>query len=57
MSVLESVKETVGLTEEQPQYECDDCGHRFTTDADTDSDWFQCPDCGADSATQIEPDD
>ena len=57
MSVLESVKETVGLTEEQPQYECDDCGHRFTSDADTDSYWFQCPNCGADSATQIEPDD
>ncbi|WP_324759994.1 hypothetical protein [Haloarcula montana] len=54
MSVLESIKETVGLTAEQPTYECDDCGHQFESDAETDSYWFQCPECGADSATQIE---
>lgn len=54
MSVLESVKETVGIEEEKPEYECDDCGHTFQSDADSDSYWFQCPECDSESLTELE---
>jgi len=54
MSVLETVKETVGLTDEKTRYECDDCGHTFHSDADSGSYWFQCPECKSESLTELE---
>lgn len=46
MSVIDTVKRKVGLEEQDPQYECEDCGERFRSAADEESYWFQCPECG-----------
>ncbi|MDS0220452.1 hypothetical protein NDI54_03695 [Haloarcula sp. S1AR25-5A] len=54
MSVLETVKQKVGITEEKPLYECADCGHEFRSDADPDSYWSKCPECESSETTQIE---
>jgi len=53
MSVLQSVKETLGLEETGPKYECGSCGNEFTSGTEPGSYWFECPECGADDATQI----
>lgn len=55
MSVIETVKRKVGLEEQNPLYECDDCAYQFRSAADEDSYWFQCPECGSDEVTEIEP--
>lgn len=52
MSVLESVKQAVGI-DTPPKYECQDCGHTFRTEADTDSHWYSCPECEGDDLEQI----
>ena len=52
MSVLDSVKQAVGLTEQPPQYECEECGHVFRTTADPDSYWYNCPSCDAEAINQ-----
>lgn len=54
MSVLETVKETVGIADEQTEYECDDCGHTFQSDANSESYWFGCPECKSESVTELE---
>lgn len=54
MSIIETVKRTIGLEEQDPQYECDDCGNRFRSAADDESYWFQCPDCGSDEVRKVE---
>lgn len=54
MSVLESIKEAVGLEEQSPKYECQDCGHTFRTDADVDSLWYSCPECEGEDLEQVE---
>jgi|GEM_PF-922635 len=54
MSVLETVKEKVGLADETPQYECDDCGHEFESAADPDSYWMKCPECESQDHTRLE---
>lgn len=53
MSIIETVKRKVGLEEQDPQYECDDCGSRFRSAADDESYWFQCPDCGSDEVKEV----
>lgn len=53
MSIIETVKRKVGLEEQDPQYECDDCGSRFRSAADDESYWFQCPDCGSDEVREV----
>jgi predicted Zn-ribbon and HTH transcriptional regulator len=52
MSVIESIKETIGLAEDGQRYECQSCGHTFRTDADPSSRWYSCPECDGDD---IEP--
>lgn len=54
MSVLETVKEKVGIADEKPLYECEDCGHEFRSAADPDSYWSKCPECESQEITQIE---
>lgn len=54
MSVIDTVKRKVGLGEQAPEYECEDCGRRFRSAADEESYWFQCPDCGSDDVTKVE---
>lgn len=45
MSVLESVKSAIGLSNDRPTYECVDCGNTFESATDPDSHWFKCPEC------------
>jgi predicted RNA-binding Zn-ribbon protein involved in translation (DUF1610 family) len=54
MSVIQSVKETLGLNETKPNYECDSCGNEFHSSTEAGSYWFECPKCGADDATRID---
>jgi len=54
MSVIETVKRKVGLEEQDPLYECEDCGDRFRSAADEGSYWFQCPECGSDEVREVE---
>lgn len=54
MSVIDTVKQKVGLEEQAPQYECNDCGERFHSAAEEGSYWFQCPECESEDVTRIE---
>lgn len=54
MSVIDTVKEKVGLAEQKPKYECADCGHEFRSDADEGSYWFQCPECSSRELDRVE---
>ena len=54
MSVIDTVKQKVGIEEQPPQYECEDCGERFRSGADEDSYWFQCPECGSEDVRRAE---
>lgn len=56
MSVLDSVKEAVGLTEQPPKFECEDCGHEFRTTADPESYWYNCPACDGENITKLDDD-
>lgn len=47
MSIVQSVKEAVGLDSDHPTYECVDCGASFEGQADPGSYWFKCPECGS----------
>jgi Zn finger protein HypA/HybF involved in hydrogenase expression len=53
MSVLQSLKEAVGLAESRPEYRCTECGTTFYSASDPDSHWFQCPECESDDAELI----
>jgi len=54
MSVIETVKRKVGLEDQNPLYECDDCGDQFRSAADEGSYRFQWPECGSDEVTKVE---
>jgi len=54
MSVIETVKETIGLEERTPDYRCESCGAEFDSGSEPGSYWFQCPECGEDDATRID---
>lgn len=54
MSVIDKVKRKVGLQEQNPQYECDDCGRRFRSATEEGSYWHSCPDCGSEELTKTE---
>lgn len=54
MSVIQSIKETIGIAEKPPRYECQDCGHTFRTEADPDSHWYSCPECDSEDLERIE---
>ncbi|MUW14814.1 zinc ribbon domain-containing protein [Halorubrum sp. CBA1125] len=47
MSVLQTVKEAVGLDNHDPAFRCEECGNEFEY-SDPDSYWFSCPECGND---------
>jgi predicted RNA-binding Zn-ribbon protein involved in translation (DUF1610 family) len=53
MSVLQTVKETIGLAESAPEYECDACGAQFNSGTEPGTYWFECPECGEDDATEL----
>jgi len=53
MSVLQTVKETIGLEESAPEYECNACGAQFHSGTEPGSYWFECPGCGEDDATEV----
>ncbi|WP_276273698.1 hypothetical protein [Haloarcula litorea] len=54
MSVLETVKQKVGIGDEEPTHECEECGREFSSDADADSYWFQCPECGSEDLAELD---
>jgi len=54
MSVIDTVKQKVGLEEQDPQYECEECGERFRSATEEGSFWFECPDCGSDDVTEVD---
>ena len=54
MSVLETVKQKVGIEEQKPEYECEDCGYEFRSSAKPGSYWFTCPECESDDLTEQE---
>ncbi|MBX0296102.1 hypothetical protein [Haloarcula nitratireducens] len=54
MSVLDTVKQKVGMADEKPEYRCEDCGNEFESDSDPGSYWFQCPECGSEDLTEID---
>ncbi|WP_169051884.1 hypothetical protein [Halorhabdus amylolytica] len=54
MSVIQSIKETIGLKEPRPTYRCAECGTEFQSSSDTDSHWFGCPECDSSDAELIE---
>jgi|AntRauTorcE11898_2_1112593.scaffolds.fasta_scaffold51286_2 Zn finger protein HypA/HybF involved in hydrogenase expression len=54
MSVIETVKDVIGVEDQRPTYRCDDCGTEFESEADTDSYWFSCPECDSHNATRID---
>lgn len=54
MSVLETVKEAIGVADERPTYNCPDCGETFQSEADPDSYWCSCPECGTKDIEPVE---
>jgi predicted RNA-binding Zn-ribbon protein involved in translation (DUF1610 family) len=53
MSVLQTVKETIGLEESALEYECNACGAQFNSGTEPGSYWFECPECGEDDAAEL----
>jgi len=53
MSVLDTVKSTIGIGSSKPRYRCEDCGQEFESTADQDSYWFGCPECDSDDVEQL----
>ncbi|MEF8853104.1 MAG: hypothetical protein V5A44_03075 [Haloarculaceae archaeon] len=53
MSVLQNVKEAIGLAESAPEYECNACGTQFDSGAKPGTYWFECPECGGNDATEL----
>jgi len=53
MSVIQSVKESLGLAESAPKYECNSCGNEFHSSTEPGSYWFECSECGADDAELV----
>ncbi|WP_154019541.1 FmdB family zinc ribbon protein [Halapricum salinum] len=54
MSVIQSIKETIGIAEDGQPYECRSCGHHFQTQADAESRWYTCPECDGEDIEPIE---
>ncbi|MFC6614865.1 zinc ribbon domain-containing protein [Halopenitus salinus] len=54
MSVIDTVKEAIGVEDDTPSYRCEDCGTEFDSEADLDSYWFGCPECESTDAERIE---
>jgi len=54
MSVIESLKEAIGIKEAKPTYRCNECGTEFQSATEADSHWFSCPECDSSDAELIE---
>lgn len=54
MSVLETVKEAIGVGDDRPTYRCQECDETFQSESDPDSYWFNCPECDARDAERID---
>jgi predicted RNA-binding Zn-ribbon protein involved in translation (DUF1610 family) len=54
MSVIQNIKETIGIADDGQQYECQSCGHHFATQADPNSRWYSCPECGGEDIASVE---
>jgi Zn finger protein HypA/HybF involved in hydrogenase expression len=57
MSIIQTVKSTIGLGADRPSYECVDCGNSFETSTEPGSHWFSCPECGSDAPLEADADD
>lgn len=54
MSVIESLKKTIGIAEDGQRYECQNCDHTFRTEADPSSRWYSCPNCDGEDIEPID---